>query len=113
MVSPRPRLRFSLRTLLVLVTVLCVWLGYQLNWIQERREARELLRRNGAMWSEETDNTPAPLSLRVFGEKGLGMFWIGLPTETDRYDRQEMVAKFKRLFPEVRVIGDHSEDSPE
>ncbi len=27
-------LRFSLRTLFVVVTVLCVWLGYELNWIR-------------------------------------------------------------------------------
>jgi hypothetical protein len=35
--KPRRRFRFSLRTMFVLVTALCVWLGYQLNWIRQRR----------------------------------------------------------------------------
>ena len=32
------RLRFSLRTLFVLVTALACWLGCEFNWIRERHE---------------------------------------------------------------------------
>lgn len=39
--KPRRRwLKFSLRTFFVLLTLLAVWLGYHVNWIRERREAR-------------------------------------------------------------------------
>jgi hypothetical protein len=37
--SPTRRFRFSVRTLFVAVTVLGVWIGYQCNWIRERRAA--------------------------------------------------------------------------
>ncbi len=37
MTTPRRWFRFSLRTMLVVVTLVGCWLGYQLNWIRERQ----------------------------------------------------------------------------
>src|SRR5215471_19817094 len=38
--NPRPRwLRYSLRTLLLLMTILCIWLGLQVNAARRQREA--------------------------------------------------------------------------
>ena len=39
--------RFSLRTLLVTVTLLCVWLGWQARIVQERKGLLELLTQSG------------------------------------------------------------------
>src|SRR5688572_22719913 len=37
------RLRFSLRTLLLLVTAISIWLGWQFRIVYERREVRRLI----------------------------------------------------------------------
>src|SRR5262245_2921580 len=42
-------LRFSLRTMLVLITALCIWLGFQVNAARRQREAVTVLRNAGAM----------------------------------------------------------------
>ena len=39
--APRRWFRFSLRTMLVVVTMLGCWLGYQFNWIRQRNEFAE------------------------------------------------------------------------
>jgi hypothetical protein len=39
--------RFSLRTLLVAVTLLCIWLGWQARIVQERKGLLELLTQSG------------------------------------------------------------------
>lgn len=35
---PWKLIRFSLRSFFVVVTVLCLWLGYELNWIRQRHD---------------------------------------------------------------------------
>jgi hypothetical protein len=58
--TPLPKRRwfaFSLRTLFVVVTLVACWLGYELNWIRQRRDfaarvetedAEQLLKQVGA-----------------------------------------------------------------
>jgi hypothetical protein len=62
--------RFSLRTLFVVVTLLCCWLGYQLNWIRQRHA---VLSRPGVYAEFEAIGSKkqhlAPLSLRLFAER--------------------------------------------
>jgi hypothetical protein len=41
-------LRFGLRTLLVLVTLLCVWLGWFMHGVQKQRKAAARLEKYGA-----------------------------------------------------------------
>ena len=42
--TPKRRwLRFSIRTLLLAVTILCVWLGWQVSIVRERKAAVKLL----------------------------------------------------------------------
>src|SRR5262245_13991502 len=40
-------LRFSLRTMLLLITALCIWLGFQVNAARRQREAVTAILRNG------------------------------------------------------------------
>jgi hypothetical protein len=120
--KPRPDrwFRFSLRTLFVLVTVLGVflgWLGVQVKWIRDRREARACSEEwanayvvrigphtSTALASYFQPSTawnyrPAPWSLRLFGEPGV--YSIDVPSWVD--DRDEEVRRMKRLFPEAEV----------
>ena len=91
---PRPerlRVRFGLRTFFVLLTLLGVWLGVQVKWIRDRHRAME-----GADMSGHPDPymTPAPWSLRLFGELGI----TGISVERDQ------VLYYQTLFPEASVV---------
>jgi hypothetical protein len=93
---------FSLRTLFVIVTALCLWLGYHVNWIRQRHAflddqlTRHLqtqhLGKNhdGTTFVSQSDpqlvnewwyeqlatGKPAPWPLRWFGEQGVGHLWV-------------------------------------
>src|SRR5262245_19997517 len=45
--AKRRWLRFSLRTMLLLITALCIWLGYQVNAARRQREALAAIARAG------------------------------------------------------------------
>ena len=102
----RPRLKFSLRTLLVLVTVLCVplcWLGYQLNWIRQRREA---LATSWVIDFGGSASVPAPRLLWMFGERGRKNLVVmpahGLGGDWTLADDVEL-KRAQELFPEASV----------
>lgn len=104
-----PRLRFSLRTLFVLITLLSIWPAYQLNWIRQRRQAREWLTEHGQYWPaafqlhlppSNAPPHPAPPSLRMFGEKGV-YFFAFIPKQGDTYNEEAKIAELKRIFPEA------------
>src|SRR5262245_57340168 len=42
--APRRWFRFTLRTLFAAITALCLWVGWEVNWIHRRRAALEELR---------------------------------------------------------------------
>jgi hypothetical protein len=110
---------FSLRTMFIMVTMLCIavaWLTYQLHWIRERHAAMSSLRgrqiltfdngssyRNGkesftTFWVR-VKRKPAPWSLHIFGEWGAGYLILDLP-ETD-----PELAHIRKLFPEGSISG--------
>ena len=86
------RPRFSLRTLFVLVTIICIcagWVAYQLNWIRQRHEFLQAHDISDLCFNPQ----PAPWHLRIFGELG--------------YEHQafmvqgEHLQQAVKLFPEV------------
>jgi hypothetical protein len=106
--------RFSLRTLFVVVTAMCIaggWVAYQLNWIRQRHEfiaeVKKLSQpfyvpvwayiRSDYVGPPYLPETPAPWPLRIFGEEGvwtIGIFDAGYLSYVERA---------KRLFPEADV----------
>jgi len=95
---PRRWFRFSLRTMFVVVTVFAVWLGYQVNWIRERKKLRVEWEESGG-WIVAGQ---APWQIRILGAGGVEQFQcraLGL-----FYDRPEAREAFRqrsgRLFPE-------------
>lgn len=111
---PKPRrwFRFSLRTMFVLMTVLCAWMAYHLNWIRQRRETMEWLnlleQKHGLLGTAcglQGDARPnLPLSLRILGEKEESMIWICLPDYLDESESQKWFNKVQRLFPESHLV---------
>jgi hypothetical protein len=101
-------LRFTLRTMLIGVTVLGCLLAYPLNWIRQRREARqrgdiifELVEYRKLPTPGGDPPTPAPWPLRLFGEPGYETFIASSDTSN---------AGFKRiaaLYPESKAMQSH------
>jgi len=100
------QLRFSLRTLFILVAIFCLpaaWIGNQLMWIHERHAALDFREENG--WSvfmvtgySIRHMTSAPWQLRIFGERGeTGI----LMPNTDQ--RPALKQRLAELFPEAKI----------
>jgi hypothetical protein len=86
------RLRFSLRTLFVAMTVLSCgagWAAYQLHWIRERHAFLE--REHIVTYPLVHAERPLPWSLRLFGESQ--QFLLGVPYED--------LDRARDLFPEA------------
>jgi hypothetical protein len=71
--TPNPKRRwfrfaFSLRTLFVVVTVICCWLGYELNWIRQRHEALAKCGFTIELPGASQEFLTAPGCLWLFGE---------------------------------------------
>lgn len=107
MSDPAPKrrwFRFSLRTFFVVVTILAVWLGYQINWIRQRRDVRASTTISIPILcfvTEEASDAP-PWPLAWFGEKSGGPEWV-LPATTS----DEELARVQKLFPETLVTRLH------
>lgn len=88
-------LRFSLRTLFVLVTLACIYLGYAANGKRQRRAFLDS--HNVYPISQEEVGTPTnlPWSLRMIGEVGYYRIYF---TE---HSTPEDQATLERLFPEA------------
>jgi hypothetical protein len=92
----KPRLRFSIRAMLVATTLLCLWCGYSMNWIRQRRAAIA----SGCVTALEgraEDVRSAPRLLWLFGEAGYFAILVDAPTD-------EETASAIALFPEVDEV---------
>ena len=106
MTSPTPPrrrwFRYSLRTLFVVVTVFCVWLGVQVKWIHDRHA---FLRRYpyfldlpayNTQYIEITPREAVPWSLRILGEQEVDMLLGGELSEAEQ-------RRIRQLFPEAYI----------
>ena len=105
------RLRFSLTTMLVVVTLLGVWLGVQMKWIKDRHQAIARIRAECTLDLEFSDpshlpqSSPAPWSVRMLGERGVygivvpGGCWGNNPTVLKNKENE-----LRKLFPEVKHV---------
>jgi hypothetical protein len=95
---PKPRgwLRFSLRTMFVLVTVLCVCLAYHLHWINQRHVALQWIKTHGGHPDGEC---PPPIRLWCLGERGVESL-IVVVAEHERIQRG---IELRALLPESKI----------
>ena len=109
---PKPRwLRYSTRTLLVAVTVFCVWFAYSVNWIRERKGAIDNVKVYAPSVEPVPDFEPsyveprlverpsAPGLLWLFGETGVALILVNGDNTAAK------VRDLQRLFPEAFVIN--------
>ena len=65
--------RFRLRTLLVLIGLLSIpmgWAAYQLNWIRQRHECVDRFQLDGTLYGIwQFNQSECPWQLRLFGER--------------------------------------------
>ena len=105
--KPKRRwLRFSVRTLLIAVTVLCVWLGWQVSIVRERNAIIALMRSRQPYFSLLDNDQivvapPAPHPSwirRLIGDKSRSLLNVNNLTLAEA----KRVAK---AFPEARLWG--------
>ena len=95
----RPRFRFNLRMMLVVVTLVGCWLGYSLNWIREREKLI------GSFKLRCYEVGPAPWQLRHFGTPGFRVMRFYEPMTARDVERA------RGLFPEAsRLEADDLDD---
>ena len=90
----RRRPRFSLRTLFAVVTLFGCWLGYELNWIRQRREAIQA--------GIAVPHTFA--AQQIIPEPPLGFRWLGEDGERHLFAAASQFDRICQLFPESEVI---------
>jgi hypothetical protein len=113
---PRRWLRFSLRTLLVVMTVLAVWMGRQLSWVRERETLLSAVLERGDAWIDAAParwQTPArlPFGWRLFGAEPLATIWIqnrgfdkgGTLTADEFLVGSEEARRLRAAFPEAYI----------
>jgi hypothetical protein len=100
-------LRFSLRTLFVLMTVFCVWLGVQVKWVRDRHEAINWVLLPGyskehSFWQGIVAKPKrAPFPLWIVGEPGFEEISVSV----SRPDRIYSEEQLQSLFPEATFAG--------
>jgi hypothetical protein len=92
-----------------LVAVFLAWLGYNLNWISQRREALKWLGRHRVVGSIAYDSEPRPdlpWSLKVLGQSPLRLHCVGARNEEmdDLSAFRARVAAIAELFPECQIV---------
>jgi hypothetical protein len=102
------RPQFSLRTLLVAVTLLAIWLGYAIPWIQKRHaflsqpdliiEFNDTPPTTLNKWGD-TRTVMAPLAVALLGDRGVVSLWL-----PPNVWSPESEATARRLFPEARLM---------
>ena len=93
-VAKRRWLRFSIRTLLVAVTIFCVWLGWQVSIVRERKAVSELFE-GKALALAAYDPPYANFVRRMMGDAPL-LLNLGCENLTS-----DEIQRVKKAFPEL------------
>jgi hypothetical protein len=118
--SRRRRFRFSLRTMFLLLTAVCLWLGWNVQIVQERNFMRHEIRRNGGyLILEHTVQHPLDandnqvMGNRTFNIQGharqipfVRRLLGDTPVQLIQVRRKVEVAGTRRVFPECKVVVD-------
>ena len=100
-------LRYSIRTLLLAVTIVCLWLGWTVPWARQRQQAREWLYAHGGFLSDHPTYTPpdhrlAPWGMGLIGESGVADLFL----DQQHLKEPELIPaarRMRKLFPEASI----------
>lgn len=98
------RPRFTLRAMLVVTAIICLWCGYNLIWMQQRRaaiaEGRVLVvKMSVSDWMARDGPVQPPGLLRLFGEPG---YFKLIVEDHDNWPRRR--DQLTSLFPEAEIV---------
>ena len=94
-------LTFSIRTLLIAVTVFCVWLGWEMSVVRERTTLIDTLVKADCNIMFPVDETsPSPLR-RLLGDQDVSLIEFSSAVS----DAEKALAQ--KVFPEAKII-DHA-----
>ena len=104
------KLRFSIRALLALMTLLALFLAYHLNWIRQRRAAIDsgvvTIRAHVAQPWMQLPRAPQPSRiLQLFGEETYAALWVNEKAGED-------LAAMASLFPEANLRKRYRQNAP-
>jgi len=111
-VSGEPRRRsfrfaFGLRSLLLVLTVVGIWLAWESHIVRKRERVRAVLRQRGAQLEQQVictscavDPNPPPLPMlrRLFGDRTVAAVMLEAPATP------EEIAEIKKAFPEALYV---------
>lgn len=102
--AERPRFRFTLRAMLVVTTLLCLAMAYQLHWIRQRHAALADDKLTAVqILGDAGELAEAPWSLQYFGEQGQPLLIVhGREGDAWLAERKRLA----RLFPEAEIRQD-------
>jgi len=118
--SPRRWFRFGLRTLFVVVTVLCCYLAWETSVVRSRQQAMAQMRTRGGIniitaeaYDQQFRGTPIAADVpakvswvrRLLGDQAIQEIWVhwyNKPSEAE-------IQRFARLFPEATLQESHPE----
>jgi hypothetical protein len=107
--APKRRWSFSLRTLFVVVTVFGGWLGYELNWIRQRRSVVEIpnIECIDSLRLAEVglEGPNAPFMLRLLGEPGYKV--LRIPMVDEQFVWANNSSNFNPHWPEMGGLEPH------
>jgi hypothetical protein len=109
-------LRSSIRTTLLTVTIGCVWLGWHVDVVWQRRALLKFVSDHGGAYLFVADSNPFEAADRMplemsFVQLKLGdqlLRWIDVPKELPERD----VLRIKRAFPDAEVRVSEQPKSP-
>ncbi|MBA4105991.1 MAG: hypothetical protein C0485_09550 [Pirellula sp.] len=87
------RPRFTLRAMLVAMTLVASFLWYHVSWVTQRHQ----LLNNGSLSVVSDQLTLAPPPLQLFGESGYSKLWV----HSDLWHSETERARLRTLFPEA------------
>jgi hypothetical protein len=102
-------LRFSLRTMLVGLTVVGCWLGYYGHWHRQRSDALEWINVHqgwGNWLREETTPRSIPWSLYLWGDRPVAEIWIANQIGESLEEFDARAKTISGLFPEAQIRVD-------
>ncbi len=108
-------LRFSLRALLIAVTLVCCWLAWEMSIVRHRQQVRQRTQERFTFAStrevvaaEIPDDTPGVARIsfvrRWMGDVAIQQIYY-LNYGTDKAEFEKQLAELERVFPEAEIIN--------